>query len=273
MVAVGDKGKLKVDAKQKVPGVQGIWKMIESYLHKPKAASVQKEMNTQISQIDDSSEGWHNHDHDERKGNLDHGSCQVGVVDTSDIQMDSDTSTLVGNQGSIWDVEDEIADWDIDLEQPVLQEGTSWADEAIVETESKTGIETGTEANANAYADKPTAAGAAVDATKNGQMKELWSTIVSKKEKQLVKARCPVVRDNLDNPVTSHTNSAQATLSGVPNRVGLLPVVALLWIKVMCFQHPDISRTLEARNYSINHWWNQFSWPTIEFLLVHKGSP
>ena len=92
-----------------------------------------------------------------------------------------------------------------------MQEGTSWADEAIVEIESETKTETGTGANANANAEKSVAADAAVDATNTGQMKKLWSTIVSKKEKQLAKARYPGVSGNSDDLVIPHTNSAQAT--------------------------------------------------------------
>ena len=68
-------------------------------------------MDTQVSQVDDGSgEGQcdHDHDHDDNlNSNLDCSLCQSGVVD--DTQMDLDTSTLVGDQGSIWDVEDEVA--------------------------------------------------------------------------------------------------------------------------------------------------------------------
>ncbi len=67
--------------------------------------------------------------------------------DKSDVNSDvSDMPTLVIGQGSIWDIQDvqemqagEVnAEVDeLDLEQPVLLEGSSWADEESMETEGQ----------------------------------------------------------------------------------------------------------------------------------------
>ena len=99
-----------------------------------------------------------------------------------DVDVDSDVRDmpmLVGDQGSIWDVQDvhetqagEVdADMDeLDLEQPVLLKGLSWADEESEVAQSK-GTEVGTE----------------TDTSKSGN--ETWSMVVGRKEWQLSMAR------------------------------------------------------------------------------------
>ena len=154
---------------QRVSGVHGLRKMLESYLRKPKAAEQEKTKNAvQVKPV-------------ERQG----AHAPVHVEETS---ADSDMSTLVGDQddqGSIWDVENKAgaeAEVDVDLEQLVLLEGSSWADEVSELS----------------------------DATP--QCKELWSTVVGKNEHKLASMRRQDDTKNHQNGssdfVIPHTNSS-----------------------------------------------------------------
>ncbi len=219
---------------QRVSGVKGLHRILENYLRKLKsidqAAEGQEEGQGCVGHVADD----HDHDHSlaltlahaQEKGT----SLKLDRSNKSDVDVDvdsnvSDTPMLVGDQGSIWDIQDvhetqsgEV-DADVDepdLEQPVLLEGFSWADEESVVAQSKetgVGIETDTSESGN----------------------ETWSMVVGRKEWQLLMARPgqkqglrldkqtgkPVdQRTETSGPVLPHTN-LESALTGLSRGGGL----------------------------------------------------
>ena len=161
---------------QRVSGVKGLHRILENYLRKPKTVDQAVEG---LEEDQGHVEGDHDHSqaltlvHAQEKGT----SLKPDKSNKSDVDVHSDVSdmpTLVGDQGSIWDVQDvhetqagEL-DADVDepdLEQPVLLEGLSWADEESVATQSE-GTEVSTETD--------------MDTSESGN--ETWSMVVGRKE-------------------------------------------------------------------------------------------
>ncbi len=216
---------------QRVSCVKGLHRTLENYLRKPKTADQAVE-----GQEEGQGCGVVDHDHDHSPAHslaltpaqaygkgaslkLDRSNkSNMSDLDV-DVDVDSDVSDapmLVDDQGSVWDVQDRVwageVDADVDepdLEQPILLEGSSWADKESMVTQSE-GMELGTEAN--------------TDTSESG--KETWSMVVGRKEWQLMMAR-PGQKQGLSldqctsgvlvnqgsetcGPVIPHTNSERA---------------------------------------------------------------